>query len=69
MIVSTLNCRGLASLPKKLAVCRLVEYQHIDVFFFQEIMGDGHVIAGEMEVLFSGWTLISMLKEGLGDYY
>ena len=64
MIVSTLNCRGLASLPKKLAVRRLVDDQHIDVFFLQENLGDGHVIAGEMEVLLSGWNFISLDAKG-----
>ena len=32
--------------------------------FLQEIMSDGHVIAGEMEVLLSGWTLISVDAKG-----
>ena len=64
MIVSTLNCRGFASFPKKLAMRRLVEDRRIDVFFLQEIVGDGHVIAGEMEVLLSGWTFISLDAKG-----
>ena len=41
MIVTTLNCRGLASLSKKLVVRRLVEDQFVDVLFLQEIMGMG----------------------------
>ena len=41
MIVMTLNCRGLASKPKKLAICRLVDDQSVDVLFLQETMGDG----------------------------
>ena len=41
MILMTLNCRGLASKPKKLAVCRRVEDKHVDVLFLQESMGDG----------------------------
>ena len=41
MIVMTLNCRGLASKPKKLTICRLVADQSIDVLFLQETMGDG----------------------------
>ena len=64
MIVSTLNCRGLASLPKKLAVHRLVEDQRTDVFFLQEIMGDGQVITGELEVLLADWALISVDAKG-----
>ena len=41
MIFMTLNCRGLASKPKKLAICRLVEDQHINVLFMQETMVNG----------------------------
>ena len=33
MIVMTLNCRGLASTPKKLAICRIIEEQFLDVIF------------------------------------
>ena len=64
MIVMTLNCKGLASIPEKLVVRRLVEDQRIDVFFLREIMGDGHVIAGEMEVLLSDWNFISVDAKG-----
>ena len=51
MIVMTLNCRGLAITPKKLAVCSLVVDQIIDVLFLQETMGDGVIFVGEMETL------------------
>ena len=33
-------------------------------FFLQEIMGDGHVIAGEMEVLLADWTFILVDAKG-----
>ena len=49
MIVMTLNCRGLASKPKKLVICRLVSEQSVDVLFLQETMGDQVLFAGEME--------------------
>ena len=64
MIVTTLNCWGLASLPKKLVVRRLVEDQFIDVLFLQEIMGDGLSLAGELELLLSGWVFISLDAKG-----
>ena len=64
MIVTTLNYRGLASLPKKLAARRLVEDRFIDVFFLEEIMGDGLSLAGEMESLLSGWVFISLDAKG-----
>ena len=64
MIFMTLNCRGLASKPKKLAICRLVEDQHVDVLFLQESMGIGHVLVVELENLLKGWTFISLDARG-----
>ena len=64
MILMTLNCHGLASKPKKLAVCRLVEDQHIDVLFLQESMGNGTLFADEPESMMSGWTFLSMDARG-----
>ena len=64
MIVTTLNCRGLASLPKKLAVRRLVEDHNIDVLFLQEIMGNGLCLATEMESMLVGWIFISLDAKG-----
>ena len=64
MIVTTLNCQGLASLPKKLAVRRLVEDQNIDVLFLQEIMGNGLCLAAEMESMLVGWIFISLDAKG-----
>ena len=51
MIVMSLNCRGLASKPKKLVVCRLATDQFIDVLFLQETMGDGVLFVSELESL------------------
>ena len=64
MIMTTLKCRGLASLPKKLDVHRLVEDQNIDVLFLQEIMGNGLCLATEMELILPGWIFISLDAKG-----
>ena len=64
MIVTTLNCRVLASLPKKLAVRRLVEERNIHVLFLQEIMGNGLCLAAETESLLGGWIFISLDAKG-----
>ena len=64
MIFLTLNCRGLASKPKKLAICRLVEEQHIDVVFLQESMGNGVLFVEEMEYILKGWTFLSVDAQG-----
>ena len=60
MIFMTLNCRGLASKPKKLAICILVEEQHIDIVFLQESMGNGVLLVEEMESILKGWTFSSL---------
>ena len=64
MIVMTLNCRGLASIPKKLAMRRLVDKQFIDVLFLQETKCDGVILMGEMESLFKDWKFVSMDPKG-----
>ena len=65
MIVKTLNYRGLASLPKKLAVRRLIEDQFIDVLFLQETMGNGLGLVGELESMLPGWVFISLDAKGM----
>ena len=44
MILLTLNCRGLASQPKKLAVKRLIDEQAVDVIFLQKMVIKGCVL-------------------------
>ena len=55
MILMTLNCRGLASLPKKLAVKRLIDKQSLDVIYLQETMCEGCILVKDMELLLKGW--------------
>ena len=71
MICMTLNCRGLASKPKKLAICKLVEDKHVDVLFLQESMGKGQLFVVEMESLLKGWTFfyLWMHMENLEAFY
>ena len=64
MIVMTLHCRGLASKPKKLDICRLVVDQSVDVLFIQETMGDGVMFASTLESLLPGWTFFSVDAKG-----
>ena len=64
MILMTLNCRGLASYPKKLALKRLIEEQSLDVFYLQETMCDGCVLVKELESMFKEWQFISVDSKG-----
>lgn len=60
MIVLSLNCLGLASLPKQLAVRRLVEEKALDILFLQESMGRSDIIAAKLETMLKGWSFISV---------
>ena len=64
MIMMTLNCRGLASLPKKLAVRRLIDEQSLDVIFLQDTMCDGCILVREMELLLKYWQFVSVDAKG-----
>ena len=56
----TLNCRGLASLPKKLAFKRLIEEQSLALIYLQETMCDGCILVKDMELLLKGWQFVSV---------
>ena len=64
MILLTLNVRGLASLPKKLAVIRLINQHVVDVIFLQETMIEGCVLVQDLEHLIHGWQFISVDAKG-----
>ena len=64
MIMMTLNYRDLASLPKKLAVRRLIDEQSLDVIFLQETMCDGCILVREMELLLKDWKFVSVDAKG-----
>ena len=64
MIVMTLNCKGLVSKPKKIAICILVANQSVDVLFIQETMGDGVRSACSLESLLPGWYFCSVDAKG-----
>ena len=64
MIVMTLNCRGLASTPKKLAIRRLIEDQFLDVIFVQETMCDGSLLVNALEIMLKEWKFVSVDAKG-----
>ena len=64
MIVLSLNYHGLASLHKKLVLCRLVEEQHPDVLFLHESMCDGKSIVAKLELLIKGWKFVCVDAKG-----
>ena len=64
MIVMTLNCRGLASTPKKLAIRRMIEDQFLDVIFVQETMCDGSLLVNALEIMLKDWKFVSVDAKG-----
>ena len=58
MIVLSLNCRRLASLPKKHYVRRMVEEQAPNILFLQESMGKGDIIVVELETMLKVWSFV-----------
>ena len=67
MIIMTLNCRGLASLSKKLVVKRMIEAHSLDVIFLQETMFDGSILVLELESMLKGWQFISVDAKGRSE--
>ena len=65
MILMTLNYRGLASLPEKLAVKRLIDEQSLDAIFLQETMFDGCILVKEMELLLKDWHFVFVDATGI----
>ena len=64
MILMTLNCRGLASLPKKLAIKRLIKEQSLDVIYLQETMCEGCMLVKDLELMLKGWQFVSVDARG-----
>ena len=56
----SLNVRGLASLPKKLEVKRLIDLHSVDVLFIRETMIEGGVLVQDLELMIHGWKFISV---------
>lgn len=56
MIILSYNCRGLASLPKKLALKELVRSNKPDIILLQETLGKGEEVTGCLVKLLPGWS-------------
>ena len=69
MILMTLNCRGLASYPKKLALKRLIEEHSLDVVYLQETMCDGCVLVKDWNLCLKNGSLsLWTPRVDLGDF-
>ena len=64
MILMTLNCKGLASLPKKLVVKILIDKQSLDVIYLQETMCESCMLVKDMELMLKGWQFVSVDARG-----
>lgn len=64
MIILSYNCRGLASLPKKLALKELVRSNKPDIILLQETIGKGGEISSCLYKLLSGWSFHAIDANG-----
>lgn len=56
----SLNCRGLTSLPKNLALKRLFESDIVDIIFLQETLGEVDLTSCILHSLKTRWNFQSL---------
>eukprot|EP00253_Pinus_taeda_P025385 PITA_25385 len=64
MILSSWNCRGLASKPKKLALKDWLQSSKSDILFLQETLGRGHEVEMALKSLLPGWSFYAIDSAG-----
>ena len=65
MLIIYLNSRGLASLPKKLVVQRLIIDQRPNIVFLQETMCEGEGIILVLQKMIVGWNFEFVDAKGM----
>jgi hypothetical protein len=55
MICMSLNCRGMGSSSKNLALKHIVEIHKPSIIMLQESMGEGGKLVTDLGRLFAGW--------------
>lgn len=64
MILSSWNCRGLASKPKKLALKDWILNSKVDILFLQETLGKATEVETTLKALLPGWTFSAIDSSG-----
>src|SRR5271168_1047525 len=64
MILSSWNCRGLASKPKKLALRDWLLNSKSDILFLQETLGKGSEVESMLKSLLPGWNFSAIDSSG-----
>lgn len=64
MKIFSYNCRGLARLDKKLALCHLLTYVSLDIIFLQETLGPTIDITQSLQNMLPGWTFVGLDAPG-----
>ncbi len=64
MIILSYNCKGLASLPKKLALKELVRTNKPDIILLQETLGKGEEVTRFLVKLLLGWSFHAIDANG-----
>ena len=69
MILTSWNCRGLASKPKKLALKEWINNSNLDVIFLQETLGRAFEIEAMLKTLLPGWIFSAVDSTGIHSLY
>jgi len=64
MILSSWNCRGLASKPRKLALRDWILNSKSDIVFLQETLGKGLEVESMLSSLLPGWKFSAVVSSG-----
>eukprot|EP00253_Pinus_taeda_P004657 PITA_04657 len=64
MILSSWNCGGLASKPKKLALKDWLQTSKADILFLQETLGQGQEVESALKSLLPGWSFFATDSSG-----
>jgi exonuclease III len=64
MKILTFNCRGVASLGKKLTLHRLVESTQPDILLLQETLGDSIQVIPLLGKICKGWNFTGLDSRG-----
>lgn len=64
MILTSWNCRGLASKPKRLVLTELIQNSNSEIFFLQETLGNGAEVELSLNALLPHWKFSAVDSEG-----
>jgi len=64
MIILSLNCHGLASSPKELALKEVIHNYNLDILLLQETLGAGEEVSKSLSKLMPRWSIHALNAKG-----